>query len=363
MPTRTAPATHLRPLLVTDDARLLDEVLTLAARAGTEVEVAPDPAAARARYGVAPLVLVGVETALACARARLPRRPGVVLVGDGGPEPPWDLAEALGAEHIALLPAAAPWLVDRLAAAAQPRADGRVVAVVGGRGGAGASVLATALAVTAARAGSRVLLVDADPLGGGLDLVLGWEGLDGLRWPALAHTAGTVSPPALVAALPRRGELAVLSCDRDEEPGLSAAAMAAALDAGRRGRDAVLVDLPRQFDDASVVALSGADHVLLVVPAELRACAAAARVAAAALVHTEALSVVVRGPAPGRLKAVEIARALGLPMAGCLRTEPGLARGLERGEPPAAAGAGPLAELCRSLLDRFGVAGGESRAA
>ena len=63
------------------------------------------------------------------------------------------------------------------------RRRGAAVAVVGGCGGAGASVLAAALAVTAVRHGGRALLVDCDPLGGGLDLVLGAEHVAGLRWP------------------------------------------------------------------------------------------------------------------------------------------------------------------------------------
>jgi secretion/DNA translocation related CpaE-like protein len=343
-------------MLVTDDAALLDEVLSLAGHAGAEVEVAPDPVAARPRYTSAPMVLVGVESAQACAEARLPYRPGVVLVGIAtGQDPPWELADRLGAEHVALLPNAAPWLADRLAMTAGVRPPGSVVAVIGGRGGAGASVLATALAVTAARCDQRVLLIDGDPLGGGLDLALGWEGLDGMRWPGLAHTAGPVSPPALVGALPSRGELAVLSCDRADEAELPLDAMVAAIDAGRRGRDLVVVDLPRHLNAAAAVALAAADRVLIVLPAELRACASAARVASAVLMHTEAVSVVVRGPAPGRLKAREIAKALGLPLAGSLRTEPSLARSLERGEPPAAAGSGPLAELCRRLLRESGV--------
>ena len=66
------------PLLVTDDPQLLDEVLNLAGKCGADIEVAPDPAAARDRYGSASLVLVGVDLAEACARARLPRRPGVM---------------------------------------------------------------------------------------------------------------------------------------------------------------------------------------------------------------------------------------------------------------------------------------------
>src|SRR5688572_18861608 len=110
MPARTALSNRIRPLLVTDDARLLDEVLSLAAETATDVEVARDPVAARERYGCAPVVLVGVELAQACARARLPRRPGVVLVGihtgPPAPESTWTLAGMLGAEHVALLPTA-----------------------------------------------------------------------------------------------------------------------------------------------------------------------------------------------------------------------------------------------------------------
>ncbi|MFC8618561.1 septum site-determining protein Ssd [Micromonospora purpureochromogenes] len=339
---------------MTSDGDLLDELLRLAAAGGTEVELAADPAAARARWLPAPLVLVGRDQAQACLRARLPRRPRTVLVGRTGElDPAWEVAELLGAEHVATLPAAEPWLVDRFTECGSDRPFGgpaRTVAVLGGRGGAGASVFAGALAVTAARARLRTLLVDADPLGGGLDLVLGWEELDGLRWPALTDADGRVDAPALVRALPSRGDLVVLSWDRGDLLALPAQAMAATVDAARRGRDFVVVDVPRQLDDAAVVALQSADQAYLVVPAELRAVAAAARVVAAAAPHCAALGVIVRGPAPGRLKATEVARALGLPLAGTLRPEPALCRGLERGEAPAGAGRGPLAALCRQIV-------------
>ena len=45
--------------------------------------------------------------------------------------------------------------------------------------------------------------------------------------------------------------------------------------------------------------------------------------------------------------------ALGLPLAGSLRPEPALCQALERGEAPAVHGAGPLAELCRKLIDEL----------
>jgi secretion/DNA translocation related CpaE-like protein len=342
---------------LTSDGELLDELLRLAAAGGTDVEVAADPPAARSRWAAAPLVLVGTDQAQACLRARLPRRPRVVLAGRGGHgDPGWDLAELIGAEHLAMLPAAEPWLVDRFSESSAgkgstgDRGAGRIFAVIGGRGGAGASVLAGGLAVTAARIGLRTLLVDADPLGGGLDLVLGWEQLEGLRWPALTQADGRVDAPALVRALPSRGDLVMLSWDRGDLLALPAEAMAATMDAGRRGRDIVVVDLPRQLDDAAVIALQASDQAFVVVPAELRATAAAARVVAATAPHCTDLSVIVRGPAPGRLKAREVARALDLPLAGTLRPEPGLCRGLERGEAPASSGRGPLAILCQRVI-------------
>lgn len=342
------------PLVVTADPDLLDDLLGLAAASGAEVDVANDPAAARNRYGRAPLVLIGADQAQACVRARLPRRPGVILVGRDTTDPAdsavWELAELLGAQHVAMLPAAEPWLADRLADRGAGERTGRVVAVIGGRGGAGSSVLSVALARTGARCGLRTLLVDADPLGGGLDLLLGWEELDGLRWPELSQADGRVEPPALVRALPGRGDLALLSWDRGELVNLPAPAMAATMDAGRRGRDLIVVDLPRQLDEVGRLALDSADQALLVVPAELRATAAAARVAATIVPRCADLAVVVRGPAPGRLRAKEVSDALGLPLAGTLRPEPGLAAALERGEPPGGAGRSPLTTLCQKLL-------------
>ena len=338
------------PLVVTADPDLLDDLLRLAAAGGTEVAVAPDPAAARSRFSSASLVVLGADQITACLRARLPRRPMVVAVARFKPPAgAWEAAGLLGAEHVCILPDAEPWLVDRFAE--RPgQSFGRVLAVVGGRGGAGASILAGGLAVTAVGAGHRTLLVDADPLGGGLDLLLGWEQVDGLRWPALTGSGGRVDPPALLRALPHRGDLVLLSFARDEAPTVPGEAMAATLDAGRRGRDVIIADLPRQMDDAAVLALQAADRAVLIVPAELRATASAARVAQAVRVHRDDLSVVVRGPAPGKLKAHEIASALGLPLAGSLRPEPAMCQALERGEAPANAGKGPLAELCRRLI-------------
>ena len=175
-----------QPLVVTGDPGLLDDLLRLAAAGGADVRVAPDATSARQCWTSAPFVLLGADAADACVRAGLPARAAIIVVSSGPhDEPPWSQAATLRAEQVAVLPAAEAWLVDRFAdQASGSLARGLVVAVIGGRGGAGASVLATALAVTARRRDLDTLLIDADPFGGGVDLVLGWERL---RGPSVAR--------------------------------------------------------------------------------------------------------------------------------------------------------------------------------
>jgi hypothetical protein len=73
-------------------------------------------------------------------------------------------------------------------------------------------------------------------------------------------------------------------------------------------------------------------------------------VARAVAPHCTDLRVVVRGPAPAGLRSRDLVRVLGLPVAGVMRPERGLAAALERGEAPGGRGTGPLAELCRRVL-------------
>src|SRR6185312_1704449 len=141
-----------RPLCITADPHLLDDVLALAAEAGLEIDVSDDPTAVQQAYVEAPLVVIGDRSAGACADARLPRRPDVFVVTREASAKDWlrPLARLLGAERIVPLPHGTQMLLGRFSAAA-------------------------GLAVTASRAGLRTRLVDADPLGGGVDLAVGWD--------------------------------------------------------------------------------------------------------------------------------------------------------------------------------------------
>ncbi|WP_425455309.1 septum site-determining protein Ssd [Allorhizocola rhizosphaerae] len=343
---------------MTSDPEMLDDLLRIVAAVGAEADVAPDLAAARRIYGKAPLVLIGADIEAEDLRRAPPKRGGVVVVSRvHNDEAGWNLVYDVGAEHVIQLPTGELWLKERLTRALRAEPEGgKVVAVVGGRGGAGASVLAAALSVTAVREGRRTLLVDADPFGGGIDLLFGWEQEHGLRWPQLAEAGGRIDSDTLVGALPNRGDLVLLSCDRtddgegDRSPRLLPDVMQVVLSAGRAGRDLVVVDLPRHLDDAAECALRAADHALMVVTPGLRSTSAAARVAGAVMSHRDQLSIVLREPVSGRRRAAEVAKVLGLPLAGRVRTEPRLAAAMENGLPPGASPESNLAMLCARLL-------------
>jgi secretion/DNA translocation related CpaE-like protein len=203
---------------------------------------------------------------------------------------------------------------------------GAIVGVIAGRGGAGASVFATALAQTAADA----LLVDADPWGGGIDLVLGCEGETGLRWPDLTLQGGRLSYTALRDALPQRHGVSVLSGGRTGSD-IDAVPLGAVIDAGSRGGTTVICDLPRRSTDAVETVLDAADLVVVVAPADVRSCAAAAAIAPWVSAGNPNAGVVVRGPSPGGLRSVDVAEIVGLPLLARMRSQPGVADDLERG--------------------------------
>jgi len=185
--------------VVSSDEDLLDDLLRLLAAAGAEAELATGGPALRRAHRHAPLVLVGADALASTALRTLPRRPGLVVVTSNElPAIAWASAVELGAERVVVLPEDEAWLLTRASEAVRSPAErGWLVAIGGSCGGAGASTVAAAVALAAA---PGVLLVDGDPWGGGLDLVLGAERAEGLRWPDLATLRGRVAGDALLAA-------------------------------------------------------------------------------------------------------------------------------------------------------------------
>ncbi|WP_370345961.1 septum site-determining protein Ssd [Catenulispora sp. EB89] len=530
---------------MTSDPALAEALLRVAAEAGVRIEIVPGPSAARHRWNAAPLVLVGVDQTGEVARAGLPRRPEVALIGrDLDDASVWQRGSAVGAAHVLILPDCERWLAGLLAEADSPREEpGAVVAVLSGRGGAGGSTLAAALALAGVRRGLRATLVDLDPAGGGIDLLFGLETEPGPRWSELAQWRdGRLSGRSLRDALPtyaahsRHGlagglgfgeegadRLPVLawprarpgeddgpgwlgarpgttedpwydsgtpadpgkadpwlrpesrgaggdiggasanplyddgSPDIDEElwsgggspmpqettgarrigrrlngdgssaeslsgarvitpensdseaswevggpsaqdradsmaratarpqrglpiltwphtrtdiplPAVAAEPVRAVLTALAQAGDLVVVDLPRALDEAATEALALANVTLMVVPAEVRASAAASQLAAAVRLVSPDLRVVVRLPAPGGLEPLDITDVMGgLPLAGVIGAERRLSVAAEHGEPPGSSARGSVSAFCRGFLDDlFGLASArrsESRAA
>lgn len=544
------PAPRPAPLAVTSDPALADALLRVAAEAGVRIEIVPGPSAARHRWAAAPLVLVGVDQTGDVARAGFPHRPEVAVIGrDLDDASVWQRGSAVGAAHVLILPDCERWLASMLAEADSPREEpGTVVAVLSGRGGAGGSTLAAALALAGTRRGLRATLVDLDPAGGGIDLLFGLETEPGPRWSELAqwrdgrlcgrslrdalptyaahsrhglaaglgfpeegadrlpvlawprarpgeddgagwlgvqpaaateepwYDSGTPADPdkadpwlparpaarstdigegsrnplfgtgpadfgedlwsagaspspretaqqtaglqsasrintegssaeslsaARVMALensvsegsgelsgrvlpeaaggpagsprrPRSG-LPVLTWPRTRTdiplPAVSAEPVRAVLTALAQAGDLVVVDLPRSLDEAATEALALANVTLMVVPAEVRASAAASQLAAAVRLVSPDLRVVVRLPAPGGLEPLDITDVMGgLPLAGVIGADRRLSAAAEHGEPPGSTARGSVSAFCRTFLDGLvgagaGRRGSESRAA
>lgn len=342
-------------LVITGEAALADELRRLCAAAGVGVSVQPTPPALQP-WLAGRLVLVGADRARSVHSAGHPRRPGVVLVTDDPDAADvWQQAVQLGAEQVAVLPDSREWLVERVAGAVERGGTGRVVGVVGGCGGGGASTWAAALAVGAAMAGHRVLLADLDPLGGGADLILGVDDVPGLRWGDLAGARGRLPSGSVSDALPRMDSLAVLTYAQDQPVDLPVRAVEAVLTAATRAHDLVVVDLPRCGDDTSAVALSRLHELQLVVPARLRAVAAAASLVARLGPAAPPLQVVVRQSGDDSLSPGRVAEAVGAPLCLQMRDEPHLEVMVGRGEAPGLRRRGPLARAVERWLARHGL--------
>jgi len=348
------------PLLVTADPAVLHDVLRLAAAAGMTVEVHADPVAASSSWAGAAAVLVGDDQAPQAALLQLPRHPQLHVVGRGTlPDRLFRCAVDLGAASVIELPAAEGWLVSLLTDLGEdPDRAGATVGVLGGSGGVGATVLAAALALTAARRGSA-MLVDLDPRGPGLGTVCGSHsstGTDGITWDDLHRSEGRLSARALRDALPRLGGLGTLGWPRLAAGALPDLLVRETLSAARRGHDWVVVDLARRVTDGRVEHALLCDHVLLVVGAQVAAVSSAVRLVASCDADAR-FAAVVRRAGRGAPGAEQVARAVGLPLLAELPDWRRLEEQLVLGLGPVRSPRGPLARTAETILDRLDGAG------
>jgi secretion/DNA translocation related CpaE-like protein len=338
------------PLLVSADPLLVADVQRLSAAAGVVPRVVGRPDQALRDWSAAPVILVGADEADALAATCPPRRPRVHLLAHG---PVADSlfrdALALGAESVTELPHSETWLVELLTDVGDGASTpGVTIGVLGGSGGAGATVLAAAVAQAAAES-TPTLLVDADPLGAGVDRVLGLESKDGIRWDSMLQTTGRLSSRSLREALPRLGQLSVLTWPTDRPASLQAFAMREVLSAGRRGFGVVVVDLPRQRDAVIEETISRCDHVVLVATLTVPGVSAAARVAQRLPEVSPERHLVTRGGRSG-VSPGSVSKLLRMPLLLSMGDQRGLDEGINLGAGPARSRRGVLARGARSVV-------------
>lgn len=352
------------PLILTSDPAMLDDLLALAAAAGVEVVVADAPAAALPRWASASLVVVAEDALEDLVAAGMPRRDGIFVVArevlaepvPGGrrrePQPgfatggsdlsPWRHAVSLGAAEVIEVPEGRARLIELLGDTVDGRlVSGPVVSVVSGRGGAGGSTFACALALSA----EDCLLIDADPLGGGLDLRVGAEDVRGLRWPELGATRGRVSPLALRDALPRHESVSLVAASRDGAAPVPLDSLAAVLEAGSRGYPLTVVDCPRHLDDEGRYAWGRSRTAIVVVPDDVPGVVASSILLDAMRSCVADIRVVVRRTRDSALTEADVSSALGHPVLGSVPHD----RALARGEPVTSAGK-PLRRFAQQAL-------------
>ena len=314
-------------LLVTGSEVLHGEVERIVAAAGRRLSLARDAAEAAQYWDSADAVLVGSDVRELPIRRRAP----AVLVGlSGEGDSLWQLAAVMGAERVAVLPEGGPWLAEYLSRSHAPDPGGHVLGVIGGCGGAGATTAAIWLAQAAAGLGARVLLIDGDPWGGGLELALAAEEEPGLRWPDLAEASGSIDPDQLHEALPEAGGFSFLSWpgNRERPQAIDMAAVAGVLDAARRCYELVVLDIGRGREALRTFAWE-CDRVVMVLPAQLRAAVASARLVPELPPVETAL--VIRAKPGVAFDYQLISQAVGLPVQGIMPEVRGTAAATELG--------------------------------
>jgi secretion/DNA translocation related CpaE-like protein len=341
-------------LVITSDRLLLDDLLRLCAAAGVAPEVARDVTGGLRGWTAASVVLLGADLAAPLADQQPPRRDQVHVVGHG---PVGDgvfrSALAAGALDVVELPDAERWLVEVLTDAADAVDGGRggrarTIGVLAGSGGAGATTFACALALVAS-VNETAALVDLDPLGPGVDRVVGLDDGEGARWDVLVASRGRLGSRSLRAALPVKDALAVLTWPAGPVPGLDGVTVREALSALQRGNDVVVVDLPRAADGLTAEVVTRCDLLLVVAEASVAGVTAAGKVVSLLQPLTDSVGLAVRG-GRGAVPSGQVATALRVPMVVRVPHERRLAEQVDLGLGPVHSRRSALARAARDAL-------------
>lgn len=262
-------------LLLTRDPELLAAVGRIAAGAGVQLTIRDDTGQALSLWSAATVVLVGDDLLDDVVAVGPPRREDVHAVSFAPDREVFRAAVEVGVTSVLTLPEGDAALLTALADADEVPGRGRAIGVLGGSGGVGASTFACALGQVAGRHAPS-LVMDLDPLGPGIDRLLGVEDHDGLVWEDLITTQGRLGARALRESVPRRDGAGVLGWQGQPTP-VSSSGVRDVAAAARRGHQVVVLDLSRH-DPALPSLLGLCDVTVLVATPTVMGAAAAARV-------------------------------------------------------------------------------------
>lgn len=319
-------------LLCARDPAVVEAVEVSAAALQVALRVAHHPDEVRAAWPDAALRLVSTEVAARWSGVA----PGAAyLVGTSAAE----LARCSAGLGLPILPLPdeGGHLMQAMAGAVREEAArGRVVAVMGASGGLGVSTLVASMALVAAAGGGPAAAVDLAQAGGGLDLLVGAEALDGVRWPDLHHARGELAD--LLPALPAVGGAGILTQGRETAGLPPTDAVTAVVASLRRAADVVVLDVGREAAGVQT------DQLLLMVGADVRSVASARMLAEARGLSPTGL-VVRTGPGRG-IPAEVVSRSLGVPCLGVVGQHRQVPRLAELGMAPVA---GPARRFRRQV--------------
>jgi MinD-like ATPase involved in chromosome partitioning or flagellar assembly len=198
----------------------------------------------------------------------------LILAAYGEPNGIVDAGLSVGAADVIVLPQPVETLLFALRKASLTNggADGgKVVTIFSPKGGSGKTVLATNIAVAAARSGVNTLLVDLDLQFGDAALALAVPPRATIA--DLAGSSGDIDAEklsAFVCTEPKTSLSLLAAPKRPEEAQiLGQAELGAVLDAARSTYGAVVIDTGPLFDGAVLAALDRTDQLLLVCNPEI----------------------------------------------------------------------------------------------
>lgn len=316
-PAQWMPQLSTTVMLISSSIVLQNEVARVSAAAAVDLVAAQSVEQAAGQWDGIAAVLLGGDV-----DSPLPgwKGPTVLVGAESDSSLLWARAATAGVDRVAILPESGPWLAGYLARLRDPSEGGTVVGIVGACGGAGASTVALLLAARAAAKGADVLVIDANPIGGGLETLLAAEEKPGLRWPDLLNASGAINPEQLRASLPESNGISLLSWPsqlhlRGEPTKAPLSVVHEVLRASRQAFSLVVVDLGRETNVLLEVG-SECDQFLMPVHGRL-GCVASGRSTVASL-PAAPISLLLRLPLSSGVDVDTVAQAAGLPCAGTL---------------------------------------------